>query len=410
MKNIKIIMGKELKRVFGDKKLIFSLFILPAILVIGIYSIMGMMISNVSSDIEEHKSRVYIVNASDSVKSIIDANGFSKVADIAYYTEDDFNKNADVIHNEILEETADLFVYFDKDMETKIAAYKNQGDEIPVMKYGYNKTSNYSGAAYSNFNEMVKNPYQQKLLAERLGNIELLNVFTTEEENIVKEAKANAEFISQLLPYMIVMLLFAGAMSIGVDAIAGEKERGTLASMLISPVKRSDIVWGKLFSLMILTGISSIIYSGSMIVAMPMMAQMNGEGMGSMFGGVSFGIVQVIELVAIMLALVFLFVSVIALLATYAKDTKTAQTYVSPCYIVVIVAGMLTMFSAGGEIAIEKYAIPIYGNALVIRDICTSEVVLEKFGASLIGTLLIGIICVVAMIKAFNSEKIMFNA
>jgi len=410
MKNIKIIMGKELKRVFGDKKLIFSLFILPAILVIGIYSIMGMMISNVSSDIEEHKSRVYIVNASDSVKSIIDANGFSKVADIAYYTEDDFNKNADVIHNEILEETADLFVYFDKDMETKIAAYKNQGDEIPVMKYGYNKTSNYSGAAYSNFNEMVKTPYQQKLLAERLGNIELLNVFTTEEENIVKEAKANAEFISQLLPYMIVMLLFAGAMSIGVDAIAGEKERGTLASMLISPVKRSDIVWGKLFSLMILTGISSIIYSGSMIVAMPMMAQMNGEGMGSMFGGVSFGIVQVIELVAIMLALVFLFVSVIALLATYAKDTKTAQTYISPCYIVVIVAGMLTMFSAGGEIAIEKYAIPIYGNALVIRDICTSEVVLEKFGASLIGTLLIGIICVVAMIKAFNSEKIMFNA
>lgn len=410
MNNIKIVMGKELKRVFGDKKLIFSLFVLPAILVIGIYSIMGMMATNLTNDIVEHKSKVYIVNASEELKKIINNNGFAGTADIIYYSESDYTNNADIIRNEVLETTADLLVYLDADLEAKAAAYKNQGDAIPVMRFGYNRTSNYSGAAYSNFVDMVKAPYQQKLLADRIGNLELLNVFTTEEENIVKEAKANAEFISQLLPYLIVMLLFAGAMSIGIDAIAGEKERGTLASMLISPAKRSEIVWGKLLALMILTGISSVIYAGSMIVAMPTMYQMMGTGADTGLGGMSFSFVQVIELVAIMLALVFLFVAVISLIATYAKDTKTAQTYVSPCYIVVIVAGMLTMFSSGGEISIEKYAIPIYGNALVIKDICVNEVVFAKFGASLVGTLLIGIICVVAMVKAFNSEKIMFNA
>lgn len=68
------------------------------------------------------------------------------------------------------------------------------------------------------------------------------------------------------------------------------------------------------------------------------------------------------------------------------------------------------MFNSSADIAIQKYAIPVYGNALIIKDICANEVVIEKFGASLIGTLAIGVLCVIAMTRAFNNEKIMFNA
>ena len=60
-------------------------------------------------------------------------------------------------------------------------------------------------------------------------------------------------------------MLFQGAMGLGVDTITGEKERGTIASMLLSPIKRSQIVFGKLISLGILTALSSVIYTVSVV-------------------------------------------------------------------------------------------------------------------------------------------------
>lgn len=409
MKNVKIIIGKELKRVFGDKKLVFSLFILPAIIVVAIYGVMGLMIDKVNNDIDTHPSKVVMVNASEDVRKIVNEGGFAAGADITFLSESEYDSRKTELKESVRNEQTDLLVYFDPMFESKIENYKNAGDEIPVLLLGCNHTSNYSGAAYNAFNGLVAQPYRESLLAERFGNLDLLNVFTVDEENIVKEAKQNTQMLAQLLPYFIVMMLFAGAMSVGVDAIAGEKERGTLSTMLLSPARRSDIVCGKLISLMILSGLSSIIYAAAMILSLPLMSKTFGEET-SLLGNVSFGPVQIIELFAIMLALSFLFVSIIGMLATYAKDVKTATSLTSPCYIVVIIAGMLTMFNAGSEVAVEKYAIPVYGNALIIRDICANEVVIEKFGASLVGTIAIAIICVAAMTKAFNSEKIMFDA
>ena len=76
-----------------------------------------------------------------------------------------------------------------------------------------------------------------------------------------------------MLPYFITILLFAGAMGLGVDMITGEKERGTMASLFLTPVKRSSIVLGKVFALMALTGISSVIYVAAMVGCMPVMAK-----------------------------------------------------------------------------------------------------------------------------------------
>ena len=88
-----IIIKKELKRVFGDKKLVFSMFILPAIIMIALYGLMGFMMGAMSSDIEEHVNKVYIVNADARLKNAIQASHFETnekgetVNDITYMTE-----------------------------------------------------------------------------------------------------------------------------------------------------------------------------------------------------------------------------------------------------------------------------------------------------------------------------------
>ncbi len=412
MNGMSIIIKKELKRVFGDKKLVFSMFILPAIIMIALYGIMGFMIGKMNSDIEENVNKVYIVNADDRMKNAITASGFDKTNDITYYNEDEFKAKEQDLRDEILNGNAQLIVYLDKDFNQKFTSYSDSTSPVPQIKVSYNTTENYSQNTYGMFTTGVLEIYRTGLLQERVGSLDLLNVFDLQNDVIEKEEKANSRFISMMLPYMIVIMLFAGAMSVGVDAMAGEKERGTLASMLLSPVKRTAIAGGKIVAMMILSGLSAIVYVVSMMIAMPVMSAMGGEGtaMSEGLGGLSLSLVEGLQLAAIMLALVFLFVAVISFMAIRAKDTKAASSLISPIYIVVMVAGMLTMFMSGKEVPVSRYFIPVYGNAVAIKDICNGELVATNFLASLAGTVIIAVLLTIGIARAFDDEKIMFNA
>ncbi|MBR6476757.1 MAG: ABC transporter permease [Lachnospiraceae bacterium] len=412
MNGMSIIIKKELKRVFGDKKLVFSMFILPAIIMIALYGIMGFMIGKMNSDIEENVNKVYVVNSDDRMKNAITASGFDKTNDITYLNEADFRAKEQDIRDEVLNGDAQLVVYMDKDFNQKFTSYTDSSSPVPQIKLSYNTTENYSQNTYGMFATGVLEIYRTGLLQERVGSLDVLNVFDLEDDIIEKEEKANSRFISMMLPYMIVIMLFAGAMSVGVDAMAGEKERGTLASMLLSPVKRTAIAGGKVIAMMILSGLSAIVYVVSMMIAMPVMSAMGGgeSEMSEGFGGLSLSLVEGLQLAAIMLALVFLFVSIISFMAIRAKDTKAASSLISPIYIVVMVAGMLTMFMSGKEVPISRYFIPVYGNAVAIKDICNGELVASNFLASLAGTVLIAIVLTIGIAKAFDDEKVMFNA
>lgn len=401
------IFKKEIFRVFSDKKMIFSLFILPAILMFGIYGLMGKLMDNMVSDVEEHISTVYVQNAPEGFEELVSQTGYAQVSQIHYLASDTSAEKIALLKDDILNGRADLLVFFDAEFLAKAEAYENAGDPIPSVRVVYNSTLNYSSAARSTFSSLVLSTLENTLLQNRFGNLELLTVFDTEEELIVNEDKANGEFLSMMLPYLIVMLLFAGAMGLVVDAIAGEKERGTMANMLLSPIKRSSIVFGKLFGLSLLSVLSSLVYATSMILAMPMMM----DGMGELGVSVSLSPVQILELLGIIVSLVLFNVSALCLISVFAKNAKEANAYVMPLYMVVIVLGMLTMFNMGGTApATATYAIPIYGSSLAIQALVTNELTLVQFGLSSGVNIVCMLVMVVAISKIFNNEKIMLNA
>lgn len=402
MSGVKVIVQKELKRVFKDKRLILSLFILPAVLIIGLYTLIGELTSSMEHDTQEHVSTVYLVNQPEGFSALLEESGFIKEASITELNQD----RMEAVKEDILSGKGDLIVEFGKDFTKEIAAYQKAGDPVPSVTLYYNTVEQYSVIAKEKFEELVLSKLEQNLLGERLGNIELLTVFERKTEVIVDEEKENGQFFSMMLPYFITFMLFAGAMGLGVDAITGEKERGTMASMLLTPLKRSEIVVGKLVSLSILSGLSSMVYAVSLIAAMPMMM----KNMGGESASISFSLVQVIELLLIMLVMVYLYVALISLLSVLAKTAKEATTYVTPIYIVVIVAGLITMFQGGFEKPLYIYAIPIYGNALAIQNLMVNELTIAQFLSSIAGTGGLAIIVTYLITKAFHSEKIMFNA
>jgi sodium transport system permease protein len=179
--------------------------------------------------------------------------------------------------------------------------------------------------------------------------------------------------------------------------------------MLISPIKRSEIAAGKLIGMAILSSISAVVTTASMVLAFSFMGSDSTlSGIG--FGGVSFSALQIVELLLIMLALVLFYVSLVALVAVYSGNTKTASSAISPIYLVIIALGMVTMFRTGTDTPTYLYAVPVYGNALAVGDICSGELTLVNFLVSFVGTTAIAGIITALVTKAFNNEKLMFNA
>lgn len=402
MKGIKIIMGKELSRVFKDKKLIFSLFILPAVIMVGIFGLMGTLMNSLNSDITEHVSVVYVQNAPEDFKSVMTSSGFESTAEVNYISASDTTED---IKANILGGSVQLLVSFDDNFLDTVKGYEKAGDKIPSVTVSYNSAENYSMEAYSRFNGQVVSAYETKLLGERIGNLELLTVFNLNNDLIVNEEKANGQYLSMMLPYFLTFMLFVGAMSLGVDAVAGEKERGTMASLLLTPVKREQLVLGKFFSLVILSSLSAMVYCAAMLIGLPLMA-----GGGGMSINIDFTIVEFFQLLVMMLSMVFFYVAMICLLSVFAKSAKEATSYVMPLYMVIMVAGIITMFQSGADRSILQYAIPVYGNAITIQNMLIGEMTVAQFLLSTCSTLVCGIIGAALVTKAFNSEKVMFNA
>ena len=223
---------------------------------------------------------------------------------------------------------------------------------------------------------------------------------------ILNEEKASGQLLGRFIPYFLSILMFAGAMGLAIDALAGEKERGTLASMLLTPAKRSEIALGKIISLIILSGLSSLIYIVIMVGAFPVMfGDQDLSGLS-----ISFTLIQIVQLIILLLCMVFLYVAIISLVAILAKDVKTASSYISPVYILIMVIGLVSMFGGEDQPAHYMYLIPLYGNSLAIQNIMTQSISLGDYFINLASTVLISIFLLRCMTSAFNSEKIIFNA
>lgn len=401
----KVILSKELKRVFGDKKMVFSLFILPIILIAGIYGMMFFLVDKQKSSINEHVSEVFVQNMPDNFSELM-----------SKHTECNINvipagESADTYKDKLLDGTYDLVVVFPENFYEN---FKNAdaGSALPDIKTFYNPSEDNSGEARTRFTETYLEEYKQLLLNERFGSLNYAMVFSVDADNpdmiVQDDGKATGKILGTIIPYLITILIFGGAMGLGVDTIAGEKERGTIANLLISPIKRVDIIMGKIAALAIVSVLSAGVYVISFIGSAVVLSKKS--GMGEMFNRLSlnFTSVQIVQFVVLLLGLVLLYVGIIGFVSLMAKNIKEAQSFIMPVYILVMFAGMITMYS--GDVTSGSYMIPVYNTSAAFKGIFERTITMNQYLTSTIITYAFAGVMVCLMAKAMNSEKIMLNA
>lgn len=401
----KVILSKELKRVFGDKKMVFSLFILPIILIAGIYGMMFFLVDKQKSSINEHVSEVFVQNMPDNFSELM-----------SKHTECNINvipagESADTYKDKLLDGTYDLVVVFPENFYEN---FKNADatSTLPDIKTFYNPSEDNSGEARTRFTETYLEEYKQLLLNERFGSLNYAMVFSVDADNpdmiVQDDGKATGKILGTIIPYLITILIFGGAMGLGVDTIAGEKERGTIANLLISPIKRFDIIMGKIAALAIVSVLSAGVYVISFIGSAVVLSKKS--GMGEMFNRLSlnFTSLQIVQFVVLLLGLVLLYVGIIGFVSLMAKNIKEAQSFIMPVYIIVMFAGMITMYS--GDVTSGSYMIPVYNTSAAFKGIFERTITMNQYLTSTIITYAFAGVMVCLMAKAMNSEKIMLNA
>ena len=401
----KVIFSKELKRVFGDKKMVFSLFILPIILIAGIYGMMFFLVDKQKSSINEHVSEVFVQNMPDNFSELM-----------SKHTECNINvipagESADTYKDKLLDGTYDLVVVFPENFYEN---FKNADatSALPDIKTFYNPSEDNSGEARTRFTETYLEEYKQLLLNERFGSLNYAMVFSVDADNpdmiVQDDGKATGKILGTIIPYLITILIFGGAMGLGVDTIAGEKERGTIANLLISPIKRVDIIMGKIAALAIVSVLSAGVYVISFIGSAVVLSKKS--GMGEMFNRLSlnFTSLQIVQFVVLLLGLVLLYVGIIGFVSLMAKNIKEAQSFIMPVYLLVMFAGMITMYS--GDVTSGSYMIPVYNTSAAFKGIFERTITMNQYLTSTIITYAFAGVMVCLMVKAMNSEKIMLNA
>jgi sodium transport system permease protein len=256
-------------------------------------------------------------------------------------------------------------------------------------------------------------------LADRGLAPDLIKPFEVRRQNVAPPEKVGGNIIGGLIPYIIIILCFTGAMYPAIDLTAGEKERGTMETLLCSPVNRVNIVLGKFLMVMtasvatialtLVSTATSIIIGGTMLL---------GGGGAAKAGGAraaAGGFIPVIDPAGIlgvflMIAPVAMFFAALLLtIALFAKSYKEAQSYISPMIIVVIMPAMMGMLP-GVELTAKTALVPILNLSLVCKEMLSGVWHWPYIALIFVSTCVYAAAAVALCVRMFNREDVMFRA
>ncbi len=384
------IIKKEFARFFGDRQLLFTTVIMPGLLIYIIYSLMGNGIQKMVTEGAGEVVTMRVENMPTGLAPMFSTMDSSLVVVEQPVTDADIAMLEDKEINAVL-------VRFPEHFEEALAGVQVADSGIlPNVEIYYNSTNNAASRVYMTVSTVLGN----------IGRTFTVNVPQEEGQRFdqATDESIGAMIWSKILPMLIIMMLFSGVMAIAPSAIAGEKERGTIATLLVTPMKRNELALGKIVSLSaiaLLSGISSFV---GIALSLPKMV-----GMGdSVDLGFHYTTSDYVALLLVILASVLIMASAVSLLSALAKDVKNAGTMVVPFMLVVMLAGLLPMFQNGASDSLVVYLIPFYNSIEVMTAVFSHELAWTPVIVTLVSDVVYTGIAVWGLTKMFNSEKIMF--
>jgi sodium transport system permease protein len=208
-----------------------------------------------------------------------------------------------------------------------------------------------------------------------------------------------------LIPMFLIQWMLAGGQATAIDATAGEKERGTLEALLVTPVSRLEVVIGKLIAVL-LTGLISAFLLPSMLDA----KTKNGGNLNELLGGnLSLSGEGFAMLLLVGITMAILIASLLIAICIFARSFKEAQTYLAPLAIVLIIPAVFLQFADFLARGSQIYAIPVIGSMLTILDVVKGVLVWPHALTAIAVNLIVAAVMVAFALSSFKREQVLFR-
>jgi len=396
MRNIAIIYRKEILDTIRDRRTIISMIVVPILLfpmlTLGFSSFAASMVEK--SAVEVHK--IAIIGSEYAPHFFAAADTCSKIKIVTI--------NPDSVKQAIDSKQIRAALIIPGDFESRLQAFDSTGFTIL-----FNAAETKSNFAADRLFKLADN-YREQIVAKRFDerNIDprLVKPFVIDRENVASE-KMGSFLLSMFIPYIIILLSMIGAMYTAIDLTAGEKERGTLETILVSPVPRWQLASGKFLTILTTSVVSTMLVLASMTGTMYL--GIMSTPVATEFVGFEITLVMIFVILLMMIPTACLLSALLMSIAIFAKSYKEAQSYISPLMILVILPALVS-FIPGVELSLELSFLPLVNICLVIKEALMGNINWLYITIIFISTVIYAAFAIFITHRMFEKESVLFRS
>lgn len=351
-----IVFQKEMTDLIRDRKTWIGALVIPLVVVPLFVFLMFFSMNGVAKEAQSFVPLVVNANSQHPLVQILQKNDSVKIIQV----EDPLVaiKNGD----------ARAFIKLPEQLQNRLQA--GEAVDITIWYDPSNQKSTYAKTLI----EKSLEEYQRDVVAKRLQHvglsIEAIEPLHTTFESVASDEKVSGSILSGVMIILMIASLISGGLPAATDLIAGEKERGTLETLISAPITANSVLTAKLFTVMIMSGVSSLasVISVSLIFTF---APINHDAGGlslQFFTGSS-----IIVLLIVVILLAAMFAGIMLSISSFAKSFKEAQTYMTPLVLVGLVPAYLMMPLNPIDIPYVYYLLPIFNGVAIFKEIFYGE-------------------------------------
>lgn len=399
---VKVVYRKELREWLRDRRTLISTVIVPLLLfpviILGFTYLAVTLVGKAQKEVP----KIMILGGEDS-PMVVDALQRIKTVQIVPYAADWKNR----ISEKEIRAAVDIPAGFQRALE------KNEEKTVKIYFYEGEIKSSF-GAEHI---EKSLKDYRDQVVKERLAAksiaASVLTPFEIKQENVAPPEKVSGATVGGFIGYLVILLCMTGAMYPAIDLTAGEKERGTMETILSSPVSRVDLVLGKfllVLSAALATAVLSVLSMGISFTVMryfnPSVQSGRGEAAGLIL---QLGPKPVLFIFVMALPLAVFFAAALMTIALFAKTYKEAQSYLTPMTFLVVIPAVASLLP-GVELTPKLALVPILSTSLVCKEIIAGTYHWNSIAVIFASTCVYAAAALFLAVKMFQREDVLFRS
>ncbi len=317
-----------------------------------------------------------------------------------------------------LRNSPELIPHFYSDPEEALAAIERGEGELALrvrrvpergelgyeLTIYYDATSQEAQAGVAKLRAFLQGFFQEltlnRLAAMGIDPQEVQPPFTLEAVDVGGQGALGRAILAQVLPYFLVLSILFGALGFGAEITAGEKERGTISTLLSSRLSRREIVVGKFLAILTVSLASTLVSALGLLLGIRLFgASLTGSGLSLATAG---------WILAVLVPLAVVLSAAVLIVGSFARTQKEASVYLLPLYMLIILLGIAIMLGTSQPRGPEL-AVPVAGAMAAIRGALAGDLTPGELSWTLLSSLPLGAALLWLSVKIYRSEKVLFR-